>query len=191
MKESNAFEVALTPEELKKYFPSGGSLRREVSDEELAEANNTWTKLFGQENTREDWERRNAARLERRRTILSGLGELTVDGITGITTFHSETGTEGGHWAFQDRRGISGDGEKWSYEGLHILRNGDFLSILNPQRLTQEVWSGEITLKKYGVFKESAFGFWIHADQIGVPRNTWAKWFFDEYPAVLRKAGER
>lgn len=149
----------------------------------------------------------------------------------GICCFHSETGTEGGYWAFQDNnfiepntryfsctecnlwwdkqktptpalpdvllnppRKFCGAGDHhfepiskttWSYEGMHILKDGDRLTIYSPEDSKIKVWSGVISLQYYPVFRENAFGLWIHADQRGIDRETWAKWFFEEYPAKL------
>ncbi|MDP2695647.1 MAG: hypothetical protein Q8O87_00105 [bacterium] len=103
--------------------------------------------------------------------------------LKGICYFHSETGTEGGYWAFQDSRHISSEG--WSYDGLHILEDGDSLTIFSPDDPSQIVWSGTISLHQYPSSIESVSGFWIHADQRGVDREIWARYFFDEYPAEL------
>ena len=152
--------------------------------------------------------------------------------LEGILFLFSETGTEGGHWAFQDSRFITPNttryscnkchlywdkrngpfaqnvseksshadlpdycspdahqfelvsGENWSYEGLNILKNGDQLTIYHPDN-NSEVWSGVIALKQHPLFTEHASGFWIHADQIGIDRNTWAEYFFKGYSARL------
>jgi len=108
--------------------------------------------------------------------------------LEGVCTFHSETGTEGGHWAFQDSRHIHG--EHWSYEGLHILKDGDFLTIYSRFywiffRRKVVKWTGKISLLYYPVFTESVNGMWIHAGQEGVDRETWAKYFLYEFPAKL------
>lgn len=118
--------------------------------------------------------------------------------ITGVCHFYSETGTEGGHWAFQDEKFIFEDakmptGIRWSYEGLHVLTDGDHLKIFNPDGSVY--WEGEIKLKRHPLFTETvdvgdedtktALGFWIHADQDGVERYKWAKPFFEEYKAEL------
>lgn len=110
------------------------------------------------------------------------------DTLEGILHFYSETGTEGGHWAFQDAQHIKkkpGYEEQWSYEGLHILRDGDYLIIYHPQKKDQEIWSGVIALERYDLFSQDASGMWIHADQKGIAREVWAKYFFEEYPAKL------
>ncbi|OHA15077.1 MAG: hypothetical protein A3A10_01135 [Candidatus Tagabacteria bacterium RIFCSPLOWO2_01_FULL_42_9] len=109
--------------------------------------------------------------------------------LNGICTFHSETGTEGGYWAFQDGQFITKDareiGDFWSYEGLHILKDGDCLMIRSKNNPNEVVWSGTIKLHHYPPFTEDAFGHWIHADQESEDREAWARWFFDEYPATL------
>ena len=106
--------------------------------------------------------------------------------IKGVCHFFSETGTEGGHWAFHDESKSGPDG-KWLYEGLHILEDGDHLTIFSKENPAEELWSGVISLIRYDVFREHARGFWIHADQIGIPREQWALWFLNEHPGTLRK----
>lgn len=73
----------------------------------------------------------------------------------------------------------------WSYEGLHILRNGDHLTIYDKNDLSKVVWEGTVQLREYDLFTQGAFGYWIHADQKDIDRETWARWFFGEYPAKL------
>lgn len=103
--------------------------------------------------------------------------------LKGICHFFTETGTEGGFWAFQDNNYINGD--NWSYNGLHILDNGDKLTIFCPNSPNKVIWSGTINLKQYPIFTETALDFWIHADQIGIERDTWLMYFFNNYPAEL------
>jgi hypothetical protein len=156
--------------------------------------------------------------------------------LKGVCCFHSETGTEGGYWAFQDSRFITKNvprpycrkcgkyldpqkyenleitrvlpltqevldgkepsecpdgqhereiGDSWSEDGLHILKNGDRLTIFSPENSSQIVWSGTISLRQYPPFTKDVFGFWIHADQKGVKRKTWAAYFFKKHPAEL------
>ncbi|OGL73682.1 hypothetical protein A3C96_01370 [Candidatus Uhrbacteria bacterium RIFCSPHIGHO2_02_FULL_60_10] len=110
--------------------------------------------------------------------------------LVGVCYFHSETGTEGGYWAFQDSRFISppapgSQHEQWSYQGLHVLEDGDRLTILSPDDRSRVVWTGVIKLRQLGLFKEDAGGLWIHADQEGVDRKIWSRYFFKEYPAKL------
>ena len=148
------------------------------------------------------------------------------DSLEGILFLYSETGTEGGYWAFQDYRfvekntnryacrhcGLYWDKEKsetqppnpepigfcdpddhsfelvsdenWSYEGLHILEDGDELIIYHPYT-GDEVWKGMIDLKQHPLFTEDSRGLWIHADQKGIERDVWAEYFFKNYRAKL------
>lgn len=171
--------------------------------------------------------------------------DLCKEGIMlkGVCHFFSETGTEGGSWAFQDERFITKDverpwcakcgrylegqdgrslrvegvypvtqemldegcgwtpppacpdgqhvrdrGDAWSYEGLHLLEDGDVLTIYDPGDPQKVVWQGTIALRQYDSFTEAAGGCWIHADQDGIDRETWAEYFFKEYPAELTPA---
>lgn len=175
-------------------------------------------------------------------SALSQEAIVTTQGIakpplSGVLTFHSETGTEGGYWAFQDEKFITKNtsrfsckkcglywdktreteqdvlkkaerfggspdlkfcdasahefvlacSENWSYEGLHILKDGDELTIFSKD-CSSVVWSGKIELTTFSLFTEHVSGLWIHADQKDVPRHIWGMWFFEEYPAFLRPA---
>jgi len=168
--------------------------------------------------------------------------------LRGVLHLFSESGTEGGFWAFQDERfiqpntknfrciacGLFWDKERfpdgppstdkipetsvrvevfplgkamgcgtpqkclqgkhvfeltseelWSYEGLHVLQNGDKLTIFSKEDASRIAWSGEIRLVEFPVFTEDVHGFWIHADQVGVDRCTWASRFLEGYAAEL------
>jgi hypothetical protein len=173
-----------------------------------------------------------------------GNNDSLDDILNGVLFIYSETGTEGGYWAFQDSRYIQKDvprdyckkcgaymkeqigpiqiksvtvldeeimrgfdktgkirerpscadgdheediGDSWSYEGLHILQDGDRLTIYHPGN-NKEVWSGTINLKQHNLSTEHASGMWIHADQIGIERDVWAGYFFEGYSARLTPA---
>ena len=108
--------------------------------------------------------------------------------LEGICFFWSETGTEGGYWAFQDKKHIHLPDKtnhllKWDYAGLWVLKDKDNLTIYEKSGANQIIWKGEIKLRQHPMFTESANGMWIHADQEGVDRKTWSQWFFNEYPA--------
>jgi len=108
--------------------------------------------------------------------------------MRGVCTFHSETGTEGGYWAFQDEQFIEPPTKdmpsgRWSYDGLHLLEDGDQLTIYSKGSPRLVEWSGIIQLHQYPLFSEDASGMWIHADQVGVNRDWWAKFFFEDYAA--------
>ena len=74
----------------------------------------------------------------------------------------------------------------WDYKGLNILEDGDELTIHHPET-KEEVWHGIIELTHYDPFTQHIHGLWMHADQKGIDRETWAEYFFKEYPAELRK----
>lgn len=153
-------------------------------------------------------------------------------GLEGVLHFWSETGTEGGYWAFQDKNFITPNTtyfvcakcgkvwdkqknptgvydcippqclpddhnfqllskERWSYDGLHVLEDGDVLTIYSKEDPTKIVWTGVINLKPCPLFTEDAYGMWIHTDQDGIDRNTWARWFMEERPAKLVKIRPR
>jgi hypothetical protein len=102
---------------------------------------------------------------------------------TGSLYFYSETGTEGGHWAFQ-KDGLRG------YQGMHLLGDGDHLKVFNEDGSVR--WEGVIRLQSYPPFKESAGNLWIHSDQVGVERQFWAEMFLQELKAELSvSAAER
>ena len=64
------------------------------------------------------------------------------------------------------------------------------MTIYDKKNPSKVVWSGLINLKHLPLFSEDAYGMWIHADQIGIARKKWAKWFIYEYPATLVPAKE-
>lgn len=104
--------------------------------------------------------------------------------LQGKLCFHSETGTEGGYWAFESNEPIL-EGQS-AYDRLHILKNGNRLKIVHPTEKSL-VWDGMIDLEQFDLFTEDARGMWIHADQKGIPRDEWSTYFFDNYPAELTK----
>ena len=67
--------------------------------------------------------------------------------------------------------------------------DGDQLTIFDKENKKEIVWSDLVSLRRYKAFKEDAFGMWIHADQEGIEREKWARWFFEEYPAKLSHPG--
>lgn len=126
-----------------------------------------------------------------------------METIKGTLHLYSETGTEGGYWAIQDERFIEPPTEdwpheRWSYDGLHSLQDGDHVKIFNPDGTTY--WEGDIVLKQHPVFTESVpvhdestgavLGVWIHADQSGLDRKFWATPFFKNYKGELIKRGK-
>lgn len=117
---------------------------------------------------------------------------MTTVELHGHCYFWSETGTEGGHWAFEDERfhwpslGLNpGSSTLGSYGGLHVLRDGDYLEIYDPDNPELIVWKGHILLRQHPLFTEDAYGLWIHTDQEGELREEWSIYFIKGYPAKL------
>lgn len=106
--------------------------------------------------------------------------------MKGVLELFSETGTEGGFWAFQDEAFIK-DNDHWDIAGLHILEDGDQLTIFDKDNPEKILWEGVIKLKRFPVFTEHVFGLWIHSDQEGVRREIWGIYFMENYPAELKK----
>jgi hypothetical protein len=102
--------------------------------------------------------------------------------IVGVLNLHRETGSEGGYWAIQDRDFIEGD--RWSYEGLHIIQSGDRLTVYGDAQ-GEVLWHGTVTLHPYPPFTETAHGQWIHADIEGLKREDYARWFLDQRRGVV------
>ena len=73
--------------------------------------------------------------------------------------------------------------EHLSYEGLHILKDGDKLKIQHPieDRL---VWNGIIELQPLQ-FTEHINGMRIKADQKKISREEWSTYLFKNFPALL------
>jgi hypothetical protein len=69
-----------------------------------------------------------------------------------------------------------------------VLENGDELTIFSKENPSEVIWSGRIALQPFPAFSEEANGLWIHADQAGLERETWARWFLEQYPAELISA---
>jgi len=75
--------------------------------------------------------------------------------------------------------------ERFDYKGLHVLKNGDELKTGHPTE-NRTVWQGSVDLEQFPAFKEHANGAWIHADQRGISREEWSRYFFDGFPAELK-----
>lgn len=72
-----------------------------------------------------------------------------------------------------------------SYEGLHILQDGDWLTIHLKENPKGILWSGIIKLKVCPPFTQAAGEMWIHSEQDNIDRELWARWFMEGYPATL------
>jgi hypothetical protein len=107
--------------------------------------------------------------------------------IRGLGEAFWETGTEGVFWAVQDEAHPAG------YDGLHILENGDYLTIFDRVDRSKILWRGEIILEfeshretnEYGYCGQAIFGRWVHGLQRTRDVEEWATYFFCGYPMEL------
>jgi len=104
-----------------------------------------------------------------------------------------ETGTEGVLWSVYE------DGKE-GYDGLHVLKKDDYLTIFDPEDNTKVIWEGNIDLEykrnyhpypmnpEYG--QQAVHGMWVHGFQVDVVPEDWGTWFFKHYPAEYTKREE-
>lgn len=102
-------------------------------------------------------------------------------GVDSFRAFHDEQYTKPADLK-------TGEPEQWSYQGLHMLKNGDYLTVFSKTNPRRKIWSGKLRLRdlrvKGRVFVRIAF-------QFGVDPGKWWLWFEDEYPATLIPARAR
>lgn len=114
--------------------------------------------------------------------------------LEGVLHVFDETGREGGDWAFQDKRfigpsSVSQPNGSWSMEGLHILEDGDFLSVYDKNDTKKILWRGWIRLEDRPTSPTAArTGGWIRTEQMGIARVVWEVYFLEGYPATLEPA---
>lgn len=147
--------------------------------------------------------------------------------IKGVTTFFSETGTEGGYWAVQDEKHIHpnttrfvctkchmywdknrspdeptfkgwcpvgqhdfklANPENWDYEGLHILKDGDHLTIFQKDEVLIR-WKGVVHLEEMP-FEFGIFGWRTHSRELHTQDEIWAELFHTGYPSILEPKDE-
>lgn len=131
---------------------------------------------------------------------------MATEELHGRLLFHSETGTEGGYWAFQVdsyTHGAEFDcGLKYcpvkmgwspqhsSYYGMVIVKTGDYLHVRDPDT-NEIVFDGEVALgarqDPYDFSSYAAGG--AYATHFPPPANVnhreWDKWFLKQWPAIL------
>ena len=95
--------------------------------------------------------------------------------LEGICYSWNEQGL-GHNWAFWESKYIRPEPYVWDYTGLHVLKDGDHLTIFDKKNPKKIRWSGFIS------FWTNRMGR-IH--QRDVPRKKWVRWFSKEYPAKL------
>ena len=113
--------------------------------------------------------------------------------MEGFLTAYAETGTEGVHWALEED-------PFWSHQPLHVLKNGDHLTVYNDDGSV--LWDGIIDLEyKTGYQRyprnpehgqQAVFNHWVHGNQCGFRLEDWAAMFFagqlseSKFPKPLR-----
>ena len=83
--------------------------------------------------------------------------------------------------------------ERWSYEGLEYINDGDKLIVLSKGIGSSAIWAGTVEIERQDPYHEdsySAFGLASHYRPMlkNVDADTWAGWFFDEKYAILERA---
>ena len=91
----------------------------------------------------------------------------------GACHFHAPSGI--GDWALKDDREI-----------LHILKNGDTLTIYHKLEPHQVVWQGDVVLRYHSdPPKKKVYDMLVRSDQDGIDCDVWALYFLEEWPAEL------
>ena len=86
---------------------------------------------------------------------------------------HPERSREGSQRASASY-GIHPPPDVWNFAGLHVLKDGDHLTIFDKRDKRRVVWSGFISLWQNRLGRSR---------QRGVNHKKWARWFRKEYPA--------
>jgi hypothetical protein len=124
------------------------------------------------------------------RIIMSTIQLKTINGV--LEAF-AETGTEGILWSVHEQ-GVQG------YDGLNVLKNGDYLIILDKKESDKVIWEGYIELdyqinyRPYPMnpqYGQQAIGnFWVHGVQKDFNPDKWLQLFMQENPVRLTIAPE-
>jgi hypothetical protein len=99
-----------------------------------------------------------------------------------------ETGTEGTRWCLIDETG-----DPHSYSSLYELNPGDSLTVYDKEDPTSIIWTGTVKYEtnrrrrahpfNSAYSQQEVFGYWItYGFQEDLDPETWARYFFDEYP---------
>lgn len=111
--------------------------------------------------------------------------------LNGYLDFYTESGTEGGYWSFVSDDCYQHSPDRDSpYDHLFILKDGDYLEIIDETQTPTLITNVIINLEIYPIFTEHCSnGFWKHSDQIGFDKGIWEKYFFGNYRARLTRPG--
>jgi hypothetical protein len=94
----------------------------------------------------------------------------------GVCLLFVDQGYEGHPWAFQDAEYMLPPSQDhpdgyWPHEGLHILKDGDELTIFSDESEEQVLWSGTL--------------LFVDDEPTGVDREALLHWFREEHHAAL------
>ena len=123
--------------------------------------------------------------------------------MRGVCFLFSETGTEGGWWAIQEDGFVTegeNEGEQWSYEGLHILGEGDDLtvygdddSVLFHGIIHRDTKTGAVSRRNGNAVtrisrkQQVVGGRWVHWIQKGVDPEAWGELLIGEKRCLVRR----
>jgi hypothetical protein len=109
---------------------------------------------------------------------------MTKKIIKGKLSMHWETGMENGCLAIQDENFIND--EKWAYEGLYFLENGDVVRVKDP--ITKQViCEGQVDLIALKIFSDTQDGHFEQVNQSLYANIDWAMYFKENYDAELHR----
>lgn len=124
--------------------------------------------------------------------------------MTGFCFLHSETGTEGGWWAFQEDGFMEADGIHCSYDGLRYLEEGDELTIFTDDKsvLYNGVIKKDTTtgLVEHQIFRKGKWktdpnwkqqvvgGMWVHWIQEGIDPEVWGELFSGNKRCLVKRS---
>jgi hypothetical protein len=74
----------------------------------------------------------------------------------------------------------------WSYEGLHVLKDGDTLTVYADETRSEVRWSGTVKLTPQPLFTTDVANMWVHSlPDVGMTPDEWGEMFFKELPCTL------
>lgn len=76
----------------------------------------------------------------------------------------------------------------WSYEGLHMLKNGDRLRVFAKGK-SRVLWEGPVALEGVQGFTHDVRGLWVNQRPTLLDEEQWSSWFLDGHPAELTPKG--
>ena len=107
--------------------------------------------------------------------------------IIGVCEWFCETGLDP-VWAIKDNKYITRDQtgrEQCFYKELHVLEQGDYLTIYHPCDPDEILWEGFISETEPLISIPGSANALNHPKNLGISLKKWNKFFFRNYPAIL------